>query len=299
VRPLQWNPDWESATCENNGCDDPDLAWLEADVEYTQRLRFVGANVVEVQMKVDNLADVAHAETVHEFPTMYVSFGEDGTQDLNVLIDSNGTQVAIDVDVGGGFFYKNFTSSGGWVTLQNGAHNYGVGIYYENRLTDFQAWQGPSSPKFNNVRSLFPFALPAYGEVRARAYLILGSYDTIHSIAGELDATLPPFGWLDAPAESEHVSGIVEFTGWALDNKVVTSVLLRIDGEFVADLEYGDSRPDVCAVFPGYAGCDGVGFLGEADLSGFAEECAHLVEIEAEDGDGNARVIYRTQIFVD
>lgn len=294
VQPLFWNPDWQSATCVNTGCQDPALRTLVSDVRYTQRLRFVRTHVVEMQMVVENLSDVDHASTIQEFPTLYAAWGEGGP-DLDVILDSTGTQVPVDIPANDGFFYRNFDSPGGFVSLQGPAREYGVGLYYENRLTAFQAWQ--KQGVFNNVRSRFPFGLPARGVVMARAYLILGSFATVASEAAWLDAHLAPFGVIDAPVADAQVRGTVTVRGWALDNRGVVQVEALVDGAVRATLTHGTARPDVCRVWPGYPQCDAVGWQGTVDLSGDTP-CAHLLEVRARDADGNARVIARRRIQV-
>jgi hypothetical protein len=180
--------------------------------------------------------------------------------------------------------------------MQNDNLDYGVGMYTENRLTSWQGWQLRSLP-FNNFRPLFTFGIPAQGTIRARSYLILGSLATVTSEAQWLDANLPPFGVLDAPAPDAALSGTVNLHGWALDNKGVASVELVIDGGAPIPLTYGGSRPDVCLVWPGYAACDAVGYQGSLDVSGLTA-CPHLFEIRAWDTDGNDRIIARRRVTV-
>jgi len=103
---------------------------------------------------------------------------------------------------------------------------------------------------------------------------------------------------LDAPAEDAHVSGAVPIAGWALDNKGVAGLELVIDGTTTVPLAYGASRPDVCLVWPGYAGCDAVGYTGTLDATTLTP-CAHLWEVRATDADGNVRVIAARRVFVD
>lgn len=299
--PLYWNPHWDRTDCNSDACRNPAVNTRRSDVEVTQRARFVRPNVVELSYRVTNLADVYHAASMHEFPTMYAAFGRGGTPDLRRLFDSSGLEIAIDdhPPADAAFRYKNFTSPGGWVTLQNAAADYGVGLYYENGLDWYQAWQA-DDPKFNNVRGLFSFAIPALGYVRARAYLILGSRDTVAAEAQWLDDHLPPFGSLDAPVADAALSGTVAVYGWALDNDGVSAVQLVIDGGAPIPLAYGGSRPDVCAVWPGYPRCPAasVGFNGSFDAGALAPSaCGHVIEINAIDGKGNARVIARRRVY--
>ena len=298
--PLFWNPDWDRSDCDSSGCNDSNKKNRKSDVRVIQRMRYITQHVIEIDYTVENLSDLEHRATYQEMPTMYTSNGKNGTQDLYKLFDSQGNVVRIDVPAGGdGFNYKNFQSPDGWVAMQNGDVNYGVGIYYENKVKDFQGWQLRSLP-FNNVRALFNFGIPARGNVRARAYLSLGNLDTIKAEFASLDSKLGPFGSFDVPANDSKVSGDTTIYGWALDNKGVSSVYAVIDGKITAPLTYGTSRPDVCKVWPGYNGCstDKVGFSGSYDFSKLSK-CPHLIEVYAVDGDNNIRKIGSKRVYVE
>ncbi len=295
TRPLHWNPDWQRADCQNDGCDSRETRRLRADVRYQQRLRFVQTEVVEMQMEVENLTDMDHPPTAQEFPTLYAAWGGHGLSNLRNILDSNGQRIEVDIPANDGFFMKNYESPEGWTMLQNDARDYGVGIYYEGKLRGFQAWQ--LEGVFNNLRSRFLFGLPPRGTVVARAYLLIGSEQTIHARAHLLDQSLPPFGVLDGPAQGEVASGRTIFRGWVLDNIGVERVELLVDGEFLADLGYGGDRPDVCRVYPGYNACPQVGYHGEVDLSELSSK-THLFEIRATDTHGNTRIVARRRIVV-
>lgn len=302
TNPLYWNPNWDRTDCSSEACSNPAVNKRRSDVEVIQRLRFVREHVVELSYVVTNLGDLDHAVSAHEFPTVYAANSKNGTPELDHLYDSSQQQVAIDQQAPGDdtFRYKNFSSPGGWVTLQNQNHDYGVGLYYENGMGSFQAWQS-DDPNFNNFRGLFAFAIPAYGQVRAHSYLILGSLGSVAAEAQWLDENLPPFGVLDVPAAEAEVSGNVTVYGWALDNKGVAQVQLTVDGGAPQTLSYGTHRPDVCAVWPGYAGCasGNVGYGGSFDASALTPaECGHVLEVRAIDTNGNARVIARRRVFL-
>jgi hypothetical protein len=295
--PLFWNPNWDRSDCVSAACDDPTLRARRGDVRVGQTMRFVATHVVQIDYRVDNLSATDHAATAQEMPTMYTANGNGGP-DLWRVFDSTGRQVVVDTPAGGdGFFYEDFDSPGGWVAMQDEGSTYGVGIYYENRLTTFQAWQLRSLP-FNNVRARFSFGIPGSGTVRARAYVILGAYATIADQAAWLDRTLAPFGYVDQPAADAHVSGDAAVSGWALDNRGVSSVDLLVDSVAAGTLTYGGSRPDVCLHYPGYAGCDAVGYAGTFDTRTLTP-CGHILEVRAADADGNSRIIAARRIYVD
>jgi hypothetical protein len=276
--PLFWNPNWDRQDCSSDACNDP-----------------VRSNVAELDYTVINLAAMDHAPTAQEFPTVYTANGQQGP-DLWRLFDSSGTEIAIDTPGNDGFFYENFTSAGGWVTMQNQNLDYGVGMYTENRLDDWQGWQLRSLP-FNNFRPLFTFGIPSLATTRARSYLLIGSLATVTAEAQWLDDHLPPFGVLDSPVQDETLSGTVNLHGWALDNKGVSSVSLIIDYGTPIPLTFGGSRPDVCLVWPSYLDCNNVGYQGSFDTQSLTN-CPHLLEINAEDTDGNQRIIARRRVYV-
>ncbi|NMB77276.1 MAG: hypothetical protein GYA21_19375 [Myxococcales bacterium] len=295
TNPLFWNPNWDRTDCSTDACDDPNLRERRSDVRVVQRLRFVDYHVVELDYTVFNLSDLDHRYTQQEMPTVYTANGNNGP-DLWRLFNSEGREIAIDQPANDGFYYKNFTSPGGFACMQSSSLDYGVGLYSENRNPNFQGWQLRTLP-FNNFRPLNTFAIPAWGTVRARSYLMIGSLATINSVAAWLDSRLPPFGCLDAPTPEAVISGTVAVAGWALDNKGVGSVELVVDGTLRQALVYGGDRPDVCLVWPGYASCNRVGFGGQLDTSALTN-CEHLLEIVARDTDGNSRVIARRRVRV-
>jgi pseudomonalisin len=66
---------------------------------------------------------------------------------------------------------------------------------------------------------------------------------------------------VDGPARSGSVSGVVNAYGWAMDDyETISSVAISIDGVSYGAASYGSSRGDVCAAFPGRAGCPNVGW---------------------------------------
>ncbi len=296
TQPLFWNPNWDRPDCVEQACTDAALSTRRSDVRVTQTLRFVREHVVELEYVVTNLAATDHAPTTQEFPTIYTSNGGTGTQDLWRLFDSTGAEVSIDIPANDGFNVRDFTSPAGWVTMQNSALDYGVGLYNESRATAWQGWQQRALP-FNNFRPQLVFGIPALGTVRGRSYLLLGSHSTIRGEAQWLDANLGPFGTLDVPQADASLSGVVAIHGWALDNKGVSSVQLRIDGQTTVPLTYGSPRSDVCAAWPGYPACSAVGYQGTLD-AGALSACAHLLEVVVVDTDGNARVVARRRVTV-
>jgi hypothetical protein len=291
-RPLHWNPDWDSTNCASDSCTSNGNSARQSNVLVTQKARFVRTHVVELSYAVENLDSMDHANQVQEMPTLYTANGNSGP-DLWRLMDASGQQIDINEPANDGFFQKTFSSAEPWVSLQNDGQDYGVGILYENGLLDFQGWQNRDLP-FNNVRALFDFGLGPNATVEARAYLILGGYNTVKNEAGWLQDNLGPFGRIESP-QGILDSEAVTISGWAQDNRSVVTVDAIIDDWLTVPLNYGASRDDVCAHWPGYSNCGGVGFSGSFDAAqlGWQKGCAHKIEVRAVDSDGNARIIDR------
>ena len=108
---------------------------------------------------------------------------------------------------------------------------------------------------FNSVRSVYVFGLAPLATVSARAYVILGSYDTIKTLVEWLDVTLPPFGTLDSlPSDMSTDVGdgkAVDISGWVLDNKGVNQLVVKVDSQTIATLPLTVVRKDVCDYWPG------------------------------------------------
>ncbi len=308
TKPLQWNPMWNHSDCQSTlaidqaECIDPSLNMTRSDVLLTQTIRFIEKHVIEIQYTVKNLTDISHqAYPLQEMPTLYAARG-DGMPDLYVLMKDGNIVVPIDKLINNKEqqYTTTFDSGAPWVTLQNANHDYGVGILYENGHRNFSAFQimSPQYKHFNNVRANIEFGLPANGTVSARSYLMLGAYKDIADTANRLIRTIPPFGVMDYPDGKSAVSGNVDVSGWALDNKGVAKIEARIDEGTRVALSYGSSRPDVCSAWPGYPKCNHVGYSGKISVTGLDKECAHLLEIIATDTDNNERVIDRRLLNV-
>jgi hypothetical protein len=74
---------------------------------------------------------------------------------------------------------------------------------------------------------------------------------------------------IDQPGrQNQVVTGLTQVSGWAIDdNGPVSSVAISIDGAPIGNANYNVSRPDVCAAFPGRAGCPIVGWTLSLDTT--------------------------------
>jgi hypothetical protein len=101
----------------------------------------------------------------------------------------------------------------------------------------------------------------------------------------------PPSVNIDTPTPNQSVSGTVSVTGWAIDNTSAigtainpASVQVQVDGVLVGTATYGVNRGDVCAAYPGRAGCPNVGFTYQLDTAAFSVG-THTITVYASDSD--------------
>jgi hypothetical protein len=277
IQPLQWNPDWDAPDCRTSACGGSGRA---VDVNYRVKLRFVREHVVEVETEVTSKETISHPTTGQEFPTLYVANGAGGNPDLPLLLDAAGSAVTIGMPANDGFFVGELTSPAPWVTWQNATKDYGVGLAMDQGITAFQGWRGDGSkaPYFHNVRAHIAFGLEAGATVRGLSYLALGGFGTVKSELEAAMAVRGPFGHVDATTDGK-------VSGWALDNRPGLKVRAEVDGTTVPATT--TARPDVCEVYPAYAGCPNAGF----EIAIPSATCKRLVRIVAVDSDGNEQIL--------
>ena len=60
--------------------------------------------------------------------------------------------------------------------------------------------------------------------------------------------------WLDTPAEGQTVFGLIEVSGWVLDDRGVSNIDLYVDDNYHASADLNQPRYDVIQAYPWYAG---------------------------------------------
>ena len=107
------------------------------------------------------------------------------------------------------------------------------------------------------------------------------------------------FGEIESPREGRVYSGLVTFEGWALDGEGVDTVVLYIDGGFIANLSEGmggygpglGTRPVVAADYPGYPDTDAPVWRLEDFDTNTLTNGFHTFQVQVIDDDGNANFI--------
>jgi hypothetical protein len=136
-------------------------------------------------------------------------------------------------------------------------------------------------PGFNFEMEVFLFA-GRWQEARARFNLLRQTVS--------LPDVMPPFGYLDTPAQSATASGTMDIAGWAIDDRQVARIEIRMDGTGIGQASYGSSRPDVVQDYPGLPGTPNFGFLYQLDTTNLSNG-AHTLEVLAVDTAGNISLL--------
>lgn len=292
AQPLQWNPDWDARDCSTTPCGL--TRPRPVGVRYRTTLRFVAERIVEIAYEVTNDEAVGHPPSLQEFPTLYVDDRPNGPG-LSRLMDGGGRQVDADRPGGKGMLTGDFLSPEPWVTWQNAAGDYGVGLAMDAGTREFIVWRDDGGrTRFRNVRPRLVFALPAGGRVRGISYLGLGAEPALRQAFSSLLKRRAPFGALEVPAAGATASAAgmpVTVQGWALDTGAIDRVALIVDGVERARVTVDRRRPDVCAQYPRYGACPFAGFSTALPAALFDAPCPRLLRVVAIDADGNQRVL--------
>ncbi|HEY3455564.1 MAG TPA: Ig-like domain-containing protein [Bryobacteraceae bacterium] len=91
---------------------------------------------------------------------------------------------------------------------------------------------------------------------------------------------------VDSPAPGAPLSGAATLYGWAIDTDTsISGVTYTVDGASYGPASYGGSRTDVCAVFPGRAGCPNVGWSAILDTTRLSNG-SHTLQVTATNSRG-------------
>ncbi len=109
----------------------------------------------------------------------------------------------------------------------------------------------------------------------------------------------PPFGSVDQPdlAGVYNASGSFPVVGWATDADGVSRVDVQIDGGNLQSAMYGDSRPDVGAVFADFPAGLFSGFIANIDTTR-VQDGVHTLTVTATDRLGSTRLIGRRTVQI-
>ncbi len=109
------------------------------------------------------------------------------------------------------------------------------------------------------------------------------------SASVQVQVGTPPTVFIDTPTGGAVVGGIINVTGWALDEgaggTAISGVQVSVDGAAAGNATYGVPRPDVCNAFPGRPNCPNVGYTFALNTGTYAAG-THTITVTATDSDG-------------
>jgi hypothetical protein len=156
-----------------------------------------------------------------------------------------------------------------------------------------------AGPVENDSLYLLPrsfLAIEPHDTFETRAYLLLGDWrrsrQQIYTLQESLRLPdiMHPYGFVDAPADGAEVSGNVDVSGWAVDDRGLDRIEVRVDGSKIGEARYGNSRPDVERNYPGLPNSPDYGYTFQLDPGALAVG-AHEITVVAIDEAGNTSVL--------
>lgn len=93
---------------------------------------------------------------------------------------------------------------------------------------------------------------------------------------------------LETPGQGGVLTGISTFQGWVVSQVAIREVKLYVDTNFIADIPFGGSRPDVQNVHPQYPNSANAGFSMAYAYSAFTPG-QHVALVRVTDINGNVR----------
>jgi hypothetical protein len=201
-------------------------------------------------------------------------FSPSGANAEGVVVGSSNTNPI------GGYLYSNGTYTllpAGFDPTGIGPSNQLIGSYLTNYLSRDVIFQDGAIIMPGDD----PLAVPGsttFSGINASGQIV-GSYtDSLGIVHGFLATpTAPPATEktrinIDSPNSNVQASGTYTASGWAVDNTVsINAVSIQVDGQFVGLATYGNTRPDVCAVYSTSASCPNVGWTYSLNTSALAD----------------------------
>lgn len=189
-----------------------------------------------------------------------------------------------------------------WVALVD-EKDQGVTLYAPSAQRQLEVRQEPLGGRVGAPTALAAslttaFPLVPYARTEVRAYLFLGDWRdarrqaaAVRPQAERLSPDVsPPWGYLDRPTADTTLRGVVDASGWALDDRAVARVELLVDSTVVSTVGLTLDRPDLQRGVP-WAPLRS-GWQARWDTSRFPDGW-HTVTARAVDSAGNTTVLFQ------
>lgn len=287
---YQWNPN-----DKGGGPTQPILGdtYVEATVSAVTDHAFT----FKVHYKVTHFGTDQHANTIQEFPAVYVNLGFDRfVSDSTVTPWTNATVTAVTMPQLPQFSLVLYASEQ-WGAFVDSSDR-GLTVFIPGTAPYIAGFASAGSPgptgsgtDYFAARTFFSFGPNSVLE--GDVYLVAGDYKHARQAIYDLHGRLPakdiftPFGYVDSPTANAQVSGKASISGWALDDVAVSRVDVYVDKALAGAATYGGSRPDVAKDWPNAPANVGYSFSLDTTLY---PNGSHVIEVRAIDSSGNIAV---------
>ncbi len=290
AQPFQWNPD-----DKGGGAGQPVVGdvYVEATVSAVLRHAFT----FKVHYKITHFGTDQHANSIQEFPAVYVNLGFDtffSNSSTNPWANSPLSPVTMPQLPQ---FGPRLYASEQWGAFVDSSDN-GLTVFVPGMapyVGGFAA-AGDSGPDGSGTDYFAPGTFFSFGPntvLEGDVYLVAGDYKHARQVIYDLHNTLPakdifaPIGSVDSPAPNTQLSGTTNVAGWAFDDAAVSEVDVCVDGVLAGTATYGGSRSDVANDWPHAPSA--IGYNYSLNTTSYTNG-PHTVEVRAIDTSGNVAV---------
>ena len=290
AQPYQWNPD-----DKGGGQSQPVLGdiYVEATVSAVTDHAFT----FKVHYKITHFGTDQHADSIQEFPAVYVNLGFDRfVSDSSTNPWTNAPITSLTMPQLPRFSPTLYASEQ-WGAFVDSSDQ-GLTVYVPGMapyIGGFAA-AGDSGPTGFGTNYFAPRTFFSFGPnsvLEGDVYLVAGDYKHARQVIYDLHNRLPqkdifsPIGSVDSPAANAQISGTFSVSGWAFDDVKVSKVDVYVDQMLAGTAVYGGSRPDVANDWPHAPAA--IGYTFSLNTISYPNG-AHVVGVRAVDTSGNVAV---------
>lgn len=171
----------------------------------------------------------------------------------------------------------------------------------DNDILSYSVVSGPAHGSLSGTAPNLTYT-PTSGYTGSDSFIFQANDGLANSNQGTVSITVaaqPPSVNIDFPCESginalancpATISGAVTIGGWAIDNvniseSAISTVTIYVDGIPISgNVAHSQSRPDVCAAYPGRPDCPNVGFAFTWNTAAVANG-SHTISVDVTDSD--------------
>ena len=290
AQPVQWNPD-----DKGGGPGQPVVG--DVYVEATITAVTDHAFTFKVHYKITHFGSDQHANSIQEFPAVYVNLGFDRFfSDSSATPWTNAPLTSFTMPQLPTFSPTLYASEQ-WGAYVDGSDN-GLTVFVPGMapyIGGFAA-AGDSGPFGSGTDYFAPRTFFSFGPnsvLEGDVFLVAGDYKHARQVIYDLHNTLlkrdifTPIGSVDSPAPSAQLSGTTTVAGWAFDDTAVSKVDIYVDGALAGTATYGGSRPDVASDWPNAPSA--IGYSFSLNTTAYSNG-GHIVEVRAVDTSGNVAI---------